>query len=129
MSEVSRKPIDEEELDTVLAEDIDFEGEMSFEKPVLVKGRFRGSIYAQGDLFVSAGANVDAEVDGQLVSVKGRLAGRVRAAKRVELFAQALLEGDVETPDLIMQSGGRFNGTCRMPGQSRMGPDSGGAES
>ncbi len=128
MSEVSRKPIDEEELDTVLAEDIDFEGEMSFEKPLLVKGRFRGSIHAQGDLFVSRSANIDAEVNGQLVSVKGRLAGKVRAAKRVELFAHALLEGDVETPDLIMQSGGRFNGTCRMSGEHPARPETGDAD-
>ena len=46
MAEVRIKKIEESEIDTVLAEDIDFQGVLSFDKPLMVKGRFTGEIKA-----------------------------------------------------------------------------------
>ena len=58
MSEFRIKPVDESELDTILAEDIDFTGQLSFTKPLMIKGRFKGEIDASGDL-----ASVQAQID------------------------------------------------------------------
>ena len=44
MAEVRIKDIDEHEIDTVLAEDIDFEGHLTFKKPLMIKGKFKGEI-------------------------------------------------------------------------------------
>lgn len=107
--------IDEDDIDTVLADDIDFDGEMSFRHRLLIKGAFRGAITADGDLYISETATVDATVQAGTVSVKGRLHGDVRANRRLELFSSASLNGNIQTPDLIMQSGCHFNGTCKMP--------------
>lgn len=116
MSDLRIKHIDEAEIETVLAEDIDFEGEMAFEKPVLVKGKFQGKILAAGDLFVSRNAAVDASIEAMVVSVQGTVSGDVYARTRLELFATSTLTGNIRTPDLIVQSGCVFNGTCRMDG-------------
>jgi cytoskeletal protein CcmA (bactofilin family) len=119
MSDLRIKHIDESEIDSVLAEDIEFEGDMVFEKPVLIKGKFHGKIRATGDLFISRQASVDAEVQAMVVSVQGHVSGDVHARTRLELFASSSLAGSIRTPDLIMQSGCVFNGTCRMdlPGE------------
>ena len=119
MSELRIKHIDESEIDSVLAEDIDFDGEMIFDKPVLIKGKFKGKISATGDLFVSRQASVDAKVEAMVVSVQGSMSGDVHARTRLELFSSSSLSGSIHTPDLIMQSGCVFNGTCRMdaPGE------------
>jgi cytoskeletal protein CcmA (bactofilin family) len=109
------RSIDEDDIDTVLADDIDFDGELSFQHRLLIKGAFRGEISADGDLYISESAQVDATVRASTVSVKGALTGDVRANRRLELFSSASLTGNVQTPDLIMQSGCRFNGTCKMP--------------
>ncbi len=114
MSDLRIKHIDESEIDTVLAEDIDFEGEMTFERPVLIKGRFQGHIRASGDLFINQKAVVDATVEAMVVSVQGQVSGDVHARTRLELFSSSSLAGNIRTPDLIMQSGCVFNGTCRM---------------
>ena len=42
MAEVRIKDIDEHEIDTILAEDIDFEGQLTFKKPLMIKGKFKG---------------------------------------------------------------------------------------
>ena len=44
MAEVHIKDMDEHEIDTILAEDIDFEGHLTFKKPLMIKGKFKGEI-------------------------------------------------------------------------------------
>jgi len=114
MAELRIKNIDESEIDTVLAEDVEFEGELEFNQPLLVKGRFKGEIRSAGALFINETADVEAKVEASTISVKGRLKGDAIARKRLELFSSSRLEGSVHTPDLIVQSGCLFNGTCRM---------------
>jgi len=114
MSDLRIKHIDESEIDTVLAEDIEFEGDMVFEKPVLIKGSFQGTIRATGDLFINRDAAVNATIEAMIVSVQGAVSGDVHARSRLELFSTSSLSGSIRTPELIMQSGCMFNGTCRM---------------
>ena len=75
MAEVRIKDIDEHEVDTVLAEDIDFEGQLSFKKPLMIKGKFKGEITSSSALYVGEKANVEAKVEANLVSSKGRIKG------------------------------------------------------
>ncbi|MFP4152486.1 MAG: polymer-forming cytoskeletal protein [Alkalispirochaeta sp.] len=119
MAELRVRTIDESELDTVLAQDIDFEGTIEFAEPLLVKGRVRGDIKTPSDLFIADGARVNADITAARVSVKGTVQGDVNASERVELFSGAAIVGNVATPDLIVQSGSHFTGRCEMPG----GPD------
>ena len=114
MSELRIRKVDETEVDTVLAEDIDFTGELSFNKPLMIKGKFSGTIHASGDLYVGDDALVEAKIDANVVSLKGRIKGNIYAKSRVELFSTATVEGDITAPDIVMESGCRFNGLCKM---------------
>ncbi len=124
MPEWRVKSIDESDIDTVLADDVEFEGELEFDTTVLIKGRFNGRISSTGDLFVNEAARVDATIRARRITVRGALSGELTAGERVELFESAAVSGSIETPDLIVQSGCRFNGTCTMPAeQSGAGAD------
>lgn len=114
MAEVKIKRKDENDIDTILAEDIDFTGIVSFVKPLLIKGRINGEIKASGDLYIDEKAVINAAVEANLVSVKGVINGNVKAFSRIEFFSNANINGDIETPLLEMESGCRFNGLCRM---------------
>lgn len=114
MSDVHIKTVEETELDTILADDIDFTGELSFQKPLMVKGRFKGQIKASGDLYIGDEANVEAEITANLVSLKGTVKGNITAQSRVELFSMSQVDGDISAPEIVMESGARFNGVCRM---------------
>ncbi|MAG14031.1 MAG: cell shape determination protein CcmA [Spirochaetales bacterium] len=114
MPDLRIKPVDETEIDTILADDIDFTGELSFDKPLMIKGKFSGEIKASGDLYIGDEAYVAARVDANVVSLKGKLKGDIYAKSRVELFSTATVEGDITSPDIIMESGCRFNGMCKM---------------
>jgi cytoskeletal protein CcmA (bactofilin family) len=114
MTEVQITAIDEEQLDTVLASDVEFAGEMTFSKPLMIKGKVSGVIRSESDLYVDEKAVVEADIVANIVSVKGNVRGNISARERVELFASSTVEGDVVAPQVTMETGCRFNGACRM---------------
>jgi cytoskeletal protein CcmA (bactofilin family) len=99
---------DETDIDTVLAEDIDFSGVLSF------KGKFKGEIKAAGDLFVGEKAEVEAKIEARTISSRGRIKGNILAQARIELSSTAVVDGDMQCPDLVIESGAVYNGTCTM---------------
>ena len=126
MAELRIRTIDESELDTVLAEDIDFEGTIEFSEPLLVKGTVKGEVKSHSDLFVAESARVNADIHAARVTVKGSVHGDVDAAERIELFSGASIHGNIRTPDLIVQSGSRLSGRCDMPAEGDPPVEAGG---
>lgn len=114
MREVRINDIDENEIDTILAEDINFSGVLAFEKPLMIKGKFKGEIKASSDLYVGGNAVVKAKIEANRVSARGRIQGDILAHSRVELYSTASVEGDLITPDLVIESGCKYNGLCKM---------------
>ena len=116
MSDLRVRNIDEDEIDTVLGDDIEFEGEIHFDQLVLVKGKLKGNLNSTSDIFIGPSAHIQATVDARVISVKGQVVGDVTSRQRLELFASSSVTGNIITPDMIVQSGARFNGNCRMDG-------------
>jgi len=114
MRDVRIDKLDESEIDTILAEDIDFSGVLTFQKPLMIKGVFQGEIKASSDLYIGEKAVVKAKIEANTVSSKGRIEGDVLAHARVEFFSTASMLGDLDTPELVMESGCQFNGRCTM---------------
>jgi cytoskeletal protein CcmA (bactofilin family) len=114
MTEVQISAIDEEQLDTVIAADVEFSGTMNLRKPLMIKGRVRGSIHSESELYIDEGAVVEANIQAKVVSVKGSVKGDISARERVDLFASSSVEGDITAPKVTMETGCRLNGACRM---------------
>lgn len=109
--------IEEKEVDTVLAEDIDFSGTMKFKNSLMIKGKFDGEIDAEGHLILGPNAVIRAKIKAGVVTNYGKIIGNVEAIKKLELLKGAELNGDIKTPDLIIESGCIFNGNCVMSSQ------------
>lgn len=114
MAEIHSRRIDERKIDTVLAEDISFEGDVAFSKPLMIKGLFSGSINATGDLFIDKNAVVDAEIKASSVIVRGKVRGNITADSKVELQGTAEVVGDITAPRIVMEPGCLFDGISRM---------------
>jgi cytoskeletal protein CcmA (bactofilin family) len=119
MPDVRIKTIDENEIDTILADDIDFTGVVQFEKPLMVKGRINGEINANGDLYVDDGAVVEAEIKANMVSARGKINGNIEARSKVELFSTSVITGDIVAPKIEIETGATFNGKCIMKGGNK----------
>jgi len=106
--------LQEEDYDTVLAPDIEFKGEASFKKPLMIKGIFSGTITSESALSIEEGARVTANVQTDSLVVKGSLEGNVDAGDVVRLFPSGKLLGDVVSPKVVLDSGCYFTGNCKM---------------
>src|SRR5271157_5039113 len=114
MSKDNTMHIDESMVDTVLAEDINFQGTMKFTKSLMIKGKFEGQIDASGHLIIGPNAAVGATIKAGVITNYGQINGNVEGTERVELYNHAKLTGDIKTPEIIIESGCNFNGNCVM---------------
>ena len=123
MSDIQIQIKDEAEIDTILSQDIEFTGELGFDKSLMIKGRMKGNVKAEGDFYVAETAEVEARVEANIVSVMGKVKGNIFAYDRVEIFSCGHVEGDITAPDIIMESGCSFNGICTMKSPSEVQND------
>ena len=113
----------ESEIDTVLAEDIDFNGVLKFTKSLMIKGKFDGNIEAKGHLFLGPNSYIKAEIKVDKLTCYGKIDGNIHASERVELSKESELNGDIYAPDLVIESGCKFNGKCIMDNKSQKQPE------
>ena len=106
--------LEEEDYETVLAQDIEFEGEAVLKKPLMIKGTFSGSIFSESALSIEEGASVKANVKTDSLVIKGSLEGNVDAGDVVRIFPSGKLLGDVVSPQVVLDSGCYFTGNCKM---------------
>jgi cytoskeletal protein CcmA (bactofilin family) len=91
-----------------------FEGKLSFKDTVRIDGHFSGQITSENTLVVGESGLIEADIRSQSVIVSGTIHGNVMAMKRVILHKSARVDGDVETPSLVMEEGSVLNGKLNM---------------
>jgi cytoskeletal protein CcmA (bactofilin family) len=105
---------DENKIDTVIAEDIELRGRLSFKNSLKIKGFFEGKIESDGHLILGQESVVSADIKAAVVSVHGNVNGKLKASHRIELYSESRTNGDMTTPELYVEKGSAFNGTCIM---------------
>src|SRR5438477_12132905 len=90
-------------------------GEASFKSMLRVDGRFSGRITSTGGaLIVGAGGQVDANIEVAVATIHGIVNGDIIASDRIELGRAAKLNGNIQTPSLMIEQGAVFEGSCKM---------------
>jgi cytoskeletal protein CcmA (bactofilin family) len=103
------------EITALLGRGTRFEGKLYFEGRVRIDGAFRGEIRSADTLIIGDGAEVEAEIDVATVIIKGGIVqGNVRAATSIELYVPARVSGTLHSPEIFMDKGVQFSGTCTM---------------
>ncbi len=90
------------------------QGELSFEDTFRVDGKLMGKVTSKGDLVVGERGEVDGDLQVGRVYVSGTLKGTVKASGRIEITAGGRLLGDIQTPTLVIEEGGFYQGRCSM---------------
>jgi cytoskeletal protein CcmA (bactofilin family) len=99
---------------TVLGRGARLEGDFVISGSIRIDGVFKGRIAAGRNVTLSTGANVQADIEGENVTVAGNLVGNVVAKHRAELASGGRLQGDVRSTALIVGDGAVFNGRSTM---------------
>jgi cytoskeletal protein CcmA (bactofilin family) len=82
---------------------------------VRIDGSFKGEIRGDDALVVGDGADVEADIEAGMVIVKGgSIQGNVRAAHSIELYVPARATGTLHAPEVHIEKGVQFSGTCTI---------------
>ena len=99
---------------TVIGAGITIEGEILSDDEVLVEGTVRGKVSAKDVVTVSAGATIEADVEGSSLSVAGAVTGNISAGERVDLQPGAKVVGNVRAARITIADGAQFKGNVDM---------------
>jgi cytoskeletal protein CcmA (bactofilin family) len=90
------------------------EGTLDVPGTFRVDGAVKGRILSRQLLVLGPEAEIEGEIEGERVVVYDRFRGTLRASSRVEIHAQASVCGDIYTPCLLLEPGGRLEGHCYL---------------
>jgi len=107
-------PIEKSDIKAFLGPGSQFEGKLLFDEIVRLDGSFRGEVTSRDTLIVGETADIQAEVNVGTLILSGRFKGNIKATRKVELRAPASVEGNIETPVLVVEEGVLLNSTLCM---------------
>jgi len=105
---------DEKSITTIIAEDLEIKGTVKFKSSLMIKGVLEGEIISEGLLIVGPTAKVTATITTKNFISHGEVTGNVTASEQVVLKGTSLHNGDIATPNITIESGAVFNGSCAM---------------
>jgi cytoskeletal protein CcmA (bactofilin family) len=103
-----------EEITTILGKGSNFDGKLTFEGTVRIDGHFSGEIRTEGTLILGESAEVEANILAATVVVQGRVRGDISASESLSIQAPARVQGNLNTPNLMIEKGAFFEGHCSM---------------
>jgi cytoskeletal protein CcmA (bactofilin family) len=90
-------------------------GQATFKAMLRVDGVLSGSVSSEaGTLLVGNNGQVDADINVAVAMIHGTVNGDIIASQRLELGRAAKVNGNVQTPSLVIEQGAIFEGSCRM---------------
>ena len=108
---------DSEEI-TIISHGVKVEGKVSSNGSIRLDGTIQGDINCQGNVTIGESGEVFGKVNGQSITIGGKVEGIINAKEKLMLESKSNLKGDVFTKILVIEAGARFDGKSNM-GDSR----------
>src|SRR5512133_4185542 len=99
---------------TVIGSSIVVDGEITGEEAITILGTVKGKVTMAAGVVVESGATVEADVEGQTVTVSGKLTGNVTAREKLELKPESKMVGNAKAPRIVVADGATFKGNVDM---------------
>ena len=110
----------DEKVTTILADDLEIQGTIKFKSSLMITGIFNGEIISEGLLIVGPTAKVTATITTKNLISHGEIQGDVTASEQVILKKTAVHNGNITAPDIAIESGSLFNGSCIIKAVSQL---------
>ena len=101
-------------MNTIIGKDTVFTGTLDVKGAVRVDGTVKGKVLCTDTVTVGSTGYVEADLEGQIIVVAGKVVGNLNATEKLELQAKSDVEGDLKTKSLVVEQGALFCGSCKM---------------
>lgn len=90
------------------------EGSLRCESDLRVDGTIKGKLNCQSKVIIGPTGTVEGEIRCQNAVIEGRFKGILQVSELLNVRETAEVEGEITTNKLLVQSGARFNVSCKM---------------
>lgn len=108
---------DQQESISVIDQYSNFDGTYNSTRDLRIEGQVKGTIECRGTLHIAQGANVNAQVEAENISVAGELEGEVTCRGRLQILPSGRVTGKINTVSLVIHEGAFYEGDMEMGGQ------------
>src|SRR5688500_5548087 len=109
-----------DDIHTILGPESAFEGKLVFNNgTVRIDGTFKGDIRTANTLIIGETAHVEAIIEAGSLVITGEVVGDVKAKRSVAIEKPGRLRGTIITPELMIEKGVIFEGSCKMEEAAR----------
>lgn len=99
-----------------------FDGTYQSTRDLRIEGQVKGTIECRGTLHIAQGANVNASVEAENISVAGELDGEITCRGKLLLLPSGRVRGKISTRALIIHEGAFYEGDMEMRGDNGRTP-------
>jgi cytoskeletal protein CcmA (bactofilin family) len=79
-----------------------------------IEGKVIGNIRSKSKVALGNSSQIEGNLFSQNADIEGHVKGKLEIAEVLVLKATAVINGDITTGKLVVESGAVFNGTCKM---------------
>ena len=81
---------------------------------IRIEGEITGDLITKSKVVLGASAKVVGNVLAQNAEISGEIKGVIEVSEILVLKPTAIINGDIITNKLVVESGAQFNGSCKM---------------
>ncbi len=104
---------------TVIGRNAKITGEISSDEDMLIEGRVDGKIRSSKLLIIGESGDVKADLEAEIVSVRGTVNGNCSATGKVEIASTGSVFGNIEAPAIAVAEGATFRGASKTSDKTR----------
>ena len=99
---------------TIISSGVVIEGKLSSKGNVRVDGTVKGDVNVNGNVTVGESGDIDGEINADVITVCGKIIGKLNAKEKVVLEGKAILKEDLIAKILVVEAGAKFDGNSKM---------------
>lgn len=100
--------------DTLIGQGTLSEGQLICEASLRIEGEHRGTIECKGVVTIGECGLARSNINARDITIAGKVFGEVFSKGKLLITSSGVLNGNVKAQTLIIQDGGKLNGTCHM---------------
>jgi cytoskeletal protein CcmA (bactofilin family) len=90
-------------------------GDVLFAEALYVEGKIIGTLASEsGSLLIEQSGEVQADIDVGICVIRGTVRGNVNCKSRAEIYKTGRVEGDINSPVLLVEEGALLSGAISM---------------
>jgi len=81
---------------------------------IRIEGKVKGDVISKSKIALGQSSQVEGNIIAQNADIEGEVKGRVEVTELLVLKSTAVVNGDISTGKMIVETGAVFNGACKM---------------